>query len=201
VRHIVAGEYASTQTLAKRAFNNSNSHLIKAEACYHMARAYHAEGKYRPALQWYNQSVKEAPAFLPPTFGLGQMYLVDSQADEKKAIECFEKVLAHSPDNVDALRVLGMLYASTRRHAPRLDRAPAPPRPRLQRLEVRLFLARGARPEMALEKLSRVTELAPNDVGGWLELAKLHEKVRGRARKGWWVVWGGGGGERVGGAA
>jgi len=34
-----------------------------------------------------------------------------------------------------------------------------------------MLYAKSRRPEKAKEKLVRVTELAPNDVGGWLELA------------------------------
>ena len=71
--------------------------------CFHIARCFHAKTDYASALQWYSQSAKEAPAYTAPQFGLGQMHLVNS--DTQKAIDAFERVLKHSPENVDALKV------------------------------------------------------------------------------------------------
>ena len=137
-------QHTKAQTLAKRAYQASASPAIRAEACFHMARTFHAQGDHSSALQWYTQSSKEKPDYAMPLFGLGQMHLINN--DPEKAVRYFERTLRHAPDNVDTLRVLGHLYAaSPDKHA------------------------------LALQKLQRATELAPDDVGAWLELAKLHE--------------------------
>ena len=51
---------------------------IRAEACFHMARTFHAQGDHSSALQWYTQSSKEKPDYAMPLFGLGQMHLVNN---------------------------------------------------------------------------------------------------------------------------
>ena len=109
------GEYEKAQALAKRAFGLSASAAVRADSCFHMARCFHAQADYKSALQWYTQATVESPTYEPPIFGLGQMHL--KSGDEKKAIGCFERVLASNADSV----------TSPPRPAPP---APAPP-PRL----------------------------------------------------------------------
>lgn len=111
----VQAQHAKAQTLAKRAYQASASPAIRAEACFHMARTFHAQGDHSSALQWYTQSSKEKPDYAMPLFGLGQMHLINN--DPEKAVRYFERTLRHAPDNVDTLRVLGHLYAASDRHA------------------------------------------------------------------------------------
>jgi tetratricopeptide (TPR) repeat protein len=108
-------EHAKAQTLAKRSYLASASPAIRAEACYHMARSFHAQGDNSSALQWYTQSGKERPEYSMPLFGLGQMHM--SHNDNNKAVLYFERALKHSPENVETLRVLGHLYAETGKRA------------------------------------------------------------------------------------
>ena len=68
-----------------------------------------------------------------------------SHGEGGKAALYFERALKHAPESVETLRVLGHLYAASDRRV------------------------------LALQHLSRATELAPDDVGAWLEMAKLHE--------------------------
>jgi len=114
------GQYEKAKVLAQRAFRNSASNKIRAESCYHMGRAFHAQCDHASALQWYGQAAKENADYLPPQYGLGQMHLVNH--DNSKAIECFEKVLKEAPDNVDALKVIGTLYALTDRRTLAINR-------------------------------------------------------------------------------
>ena len=104
-------EHAKAQTLAKRSYLASASPAIRAEACYHMARSFHAQGDHSSALQWYTQSGKERPEYPMPLFGLGQMHM--SHNDNNKAVLYFERALKHAPESVETLRVLGHLYAET----------------------------------------------------------------------------------------
>ena len=92
------GEYEKAQALAKRAFGLSASAAVRADSCFHMARCFHAQADYKSALQWYTQATVESPTYEPPIFGLGQMHL--KSGDEKKAIGCFERVLASNADSV-----------------------------------------------------------------------------------------------------
>ena len=41
--------------------------------------------------------------------------------DTTKAIECFERVLKHTPDNVDALKLLGSLYSAAHKRTRALE--------------------------------------------------------------------------------
>jgi RNA polymerase-associated protein CTR9 len=67
------GEYDQAKALAQRAFRHSTSPSVRAEAAYHMGRVFHAQIDFSSALQWYSQASKEAPTFLPPHYGLGQV--------------------------------------------------------------------------------------------------------------------------------
>ena len=58
--------------------------------------------------------------------------------DNEKAVRYFERTLKHSPESVETLRALGHLYASSERRS------------------------------LAMQTLTKATELAPNDVGAWL---------------------------------
>ncbi|EOD29899.1 hypothetical protein EMIHUDRAFT_72710, partial [Emiliania huxleyi CCMP1516] len=141
------GEYDKATALAKRGYAAAEQSARDEPRVAERRRVFHAKSDFSSALQWYMQATKLAPSLLPPYYGLGQMHLVNN--DERAALDCFEKVLASSPDNVDALKLAGMLYT---RIKPRRD-------------------------ELATQRLTRATELAPLDVVAWLELAKVHESA------------------------
>ena len=109
------GQYPQSLTLAQRAHTHADSQAkaIKAESCYHIARAHHAQDEYGQALIWYNLALKTNPEYLAPQFGLGQMCLANSE--DRKAIQCFERVLKAQPTNVEALKVLGRPHAQAGR--------------------------------------------------------------------------------------
>ena len=71
-------------------------------------------------------------------------------ADDKKALACFERVLRFQPQNTDALKALGHLYRKEGRHAD------------------------------ALAKLTLASEAAPADPSVWLELAQLQQRMPGQ---------------------
>lgn len=58
------------------ALNYTDNEAMRAESCYHLARAYHAERDFEEAFRYYYQASHLAPEkFVLPLFGLGQMYL------------------------------------------------------------------------------------------------------------------------------
>lgn len=63
------------QHLALHAFHNTENEAMRAESCYQLARAFHSQGDYDQAFQYYYQATQFAPAnFVLPHYGLGQMY-------------------------------------------------------------------------------------------------------------------------------
>lgn len=83
-------DYTKVQHLALHAFHNTENEAMRAESCYQMARAYHAQRDFDQAFQYYYQSTQFAPNnFVLPHYGLGQMYIYrgDSEnAGELKTI-------------------------------------------------------------------------------------------------------------------
>lgn len=58
------------------ALNYTENEAMRAESCYHLARAYHAERDYDEAFRYYYQASHLASEkFVLPLFGLGQTYL------------------------------------------------------------------------------------------------------------------------------
>lgn len=101
------------------------------------------------------------PEYPLAQFALGQMYIW--KGEKELAIECFEKVRAEYPDNVDTQKVLGSLLASTRAKTPEEDLR---------------------RKERAYQFLKRVTEQRPKDVDAWIELAQVLEQQPAQALAG-----------------
>ncbi|RMZ97826.1 RNA polymerase-associated CTR9 -like protein, partial [Brachionus plicatilis] len=140
-------EYQKVQQLAMHAFHNTENELIRAETCYQLARSYHVQGDYDQAFQYYYQATQfNSSSFILPFFGLGQMYL--HRSDPENAALCFEKVLKSSPNNYEAMKILGTIYSSSKEPEKK---------------------------EMAKSNFKKVTELCPDDVEAWIEYAQLLE--------------------------
>ena len=138
-------DYAKVQQLALHAFHNTENEAMRAESCYHLARAFHAQGDYKQAFQYYYQATQFAPAhFVLPHFGLGQLYI--ERGDTENAAQCFERVLKAQPGNYETMRILGSLYANSDNEERR---------------------------EIAKSHLKKVTDQNPNDVEAWMELAQI----------------------------
>lgn len=141
-------EYNKVQHLALHAFHGTEVEAMQAESCYQMARAFHVQGDYDQAFQYYYQATQFAsPNFILPHFGLGQMYI--ARGDANNAAQCFEKVLKATPGNYETLKILGSLYSTS------------------TDLEKR---------ETAKNHLKKVTEQYPDDVEAWIELAGILEQ-------------------------
>jgi RNA polymerase-associated protein CTR9 len=75
-------DYSKVQHLALHAFHNTENEAMRAESCYQLARAFHVQGDYDQAFQYYYQATQFAPtAFVLPHFGLGQMYIYRGDAE------------------------------------------------------------------------------------------------------------------------
>jgi len=142
-------DYHKVQHLALHAFHNTENEAMRAESCYQLARAFHVQGDYDQAFQYYYQATQFAtPTFVLPHFGLGQMYVY--RGDTENASQCFEKVLKAQPGNYETMKILGSLYASSDNEEKR---------------------------EIAKSHLRKVTEQFPEDVEAWIELAQILEQT------------------------
>lgn len=84
-------DYNKVQPLAMHAFHNTENESVRAEACFQLARAFHIQGDFEQAFQYYYQATQfNANTFILPFFGLGQMYLYKNEPENAAA--CFEKV-------------------------------------------------------------------------------------------------------------
>ncbi|KAL7034537.1 hypothetical protein ACKWTF_008002 [Chironomus riparius] len=141
-------DYMKVQHLALHAFHNTENEAMRAESCYQMARAYHAQRDFDQAFQYYYQSTQFAPNnFLLPHYGLGQMYIY--RGDSENAAQCFEKVLKIQPNNYETMKILGSLYANSPSQSKR---------------------------DTAKSHLKKVTEQVPDDFEAWIELAQILEQ-------------------------
>lgn len=140
-------DYQKVQQLAMHAFHNTENEAIRAEACYQLARSYHVLQDLDQAFQYYYQATQfNSTNFILPFFGLGQMYLYKN--DPENAALCFEKILKTNPGNYESMKILGSIYASSKDPEKR---------------------------ELAKQNFKKVTELFPDDVEAWIELAQILE--------------------------
>jgi len=142
-------DYSKVQHLALHAFHNTENEAMRAESCYQLARAFHVQGDYDQAFQYYYQATQFASSnFVLPHFGLGQMYVY--RGDTENAALCFERVLKAQPGNYETMKILGSLYAASTSQSKR---------------------------DIAKTHLKKVTEQFPDDVEAWIELAQILEQT------------------------
>lgn len=92
-------DYEKVQHLALHAFHNTENEAMRAESCYQMARAYHAQRDFDQAFQYYYQSTQFAPNnFVLPHYGLGQMYIYRGDSE-------------NAGDNFNILKVFKILFS------------------------------------------------------------------------------------------
>lgn len=140
-------DYTKVHQLGMHAFHNTENESIRAETCYQLARSYHIQGDFEQAFQYYYQATQfNANSFILPFFGLGQMYLYKN--DNENAALCFEKVLKTNPNNYETMKILGTIYSSSKDAEKR---------------------------KQAKANFKKVTEMCPDDVEAWIELAQILE--------------------------
>ncbi|XP_029341274.1 RNA polymerase-associated protein CTR9 homolog [Acyrthosiphon pisum] len=138
-------DYKKCEFFARTALENTENEVMRAESCYQIARNFHAQNNYDQAFQYYYQAVQFTPVtFVLPLYGLGQMYI--HVGDKENAAQCFEKVLKAHPENYESLKSLASLYADSKNQQ---------------------------KQDIAKSHLKKVTELVPDDVEAWIELAQI----------------------------
>jgi tetratricopeptide (TPR) repeat protein len=105
-------EYDKTLALAQKALQATQATRSRAEACFHIARAYHAQDDLDQAFQYYQQAIKLQADHPLALYGLGQAHMHRNEDDA--ALSCFEKVLKAFPDNWEVMFVVGSLLANKR---------------------------------------------------------------------------------------
>ena len=117
-------EFNRCVQLATVAIKSTDMDEIKAEAYYQLGRSFHKQGDYENAFNYYYKSTNLAsecyPTFVLPFYGLGQLLIyraerVNSKESDRidymnRAIEAFETVLKHYPNNYESMKILGSLY-------------------------------------------------------------------------------------------
>ena len=69
------------------AFHGTEVETMRSESCYQLARAFHVQGDYDQAFQYYYQATQfAAPGFVLPHFGLGQMYLARQDSENVRDV-------------------------------------------------------------------------------------------------------------------
>ncbi|UJR10596.1 hypothetical protein I4U23_014793 [Adineta vaga] len=142
-------DYVRVRQLAMHALNYTENEAMRAESCYHLARAHHAERDYEEAFRYYYQATHLAPEkFVLPLFGLGQMYL--QREDTTNASDCFEKILKIHPNDHESMKILASIYAES---------------------------SDQDRRDKAREFLKKVTQHDEHDIDSWIQLAEILEGV------------------------
>ncbi|CAM0138900.1 protein required for normal CLN1 and CLN2 G1 cyclin expression [Umbelopsis sp. WA50703] len=102
-------DFAKSVKCATRSYNISRQNQVKAEAAYQVARAQHQMQQYDDAFKHYGEALQLNPDHILSQFGIGQIHLNRGEID--KAIQYFDKVYTTEPRCIEALKVLGSLYA------------------------------------------------------------------------------------------
>ncbi|KAJ3357536.1 protein required for normal CLN1 and CLN2 G1 cyclin expression [Entophlyctis luteolus] len=103
------GLYQKAELVAKAAIANTDSASLKAEAQGILAKSFHAQGKFAEASEMYSKATDVGPSSIPYIFGLGQMHI--QNGEHQKALDCFEKILAKDPENLEALKKVASVCA------------------------------------------------------------------------------------------
>lgn len=103
-----AKDFAKAQKLASNSLLYASTDRSKAEAYFVLAKIAHASNSILEAFEYYQQSAKHAPSFLPAIFGLGQCFL--ARNDLANAATMLEKVFDVDAGCVEAARLLSLIY-------------------------------------------------------------------------------------------
>lgn len=110
----------NVETLAKKAIEYTDIGTVASDGWYLLARKHHYAGEYERALLYYRKSNEgrfekprgaagEERGFLPARLGIGQVQIL--MKDLGSAKFSFEKILTHYPKCIEAMTILGTLYA------------------------------------------------------------------------------------------
>ncbi|KAJ3299975.1 protein required for normal CLN1 and CLN2 G1 cyclin expression [Borealophlyctis nickersoniae] len=95
--------------LAERSLKFATVDAVRAEALLSKGRALQAQRKYSEAYNCFREAAKLSPESLPIQYALGQLHYYKGEVDE--AIQCFEKILAKEPNNIETITKLAFIYS------------------------------------------------------------------------------------------
>ncbi|KAF0991486.1 hypothetical protein HZS_6784 [Henneguya salminicola] len=142
-------EYSKVERLATLAMQHTNNDHVRAYSFYLLGRCYHVKKNYDNSFNYYYQSTQLASSkFVLPWFGLGQIYLKRDEIDN--AINCFEKVLAVSSNNIETIKLVCLCYLKSNRED---------------------YLMK------AKDLYKKMVHLYPNEEDSWIGLAEVYQST------------------------
>ncbi|KAF8430352.1 hypothetical protein EV426DRAFT_556702 [Tirmania nivea] len=110
----------NVEALAKKAIEYTDIGTVASDGWYLLARKHHYAGEYERALSYYKKSNEgrfekprgaagEERGYLPARLGMGQVQVLMKEYGPAKYT--FEKILTHYPKCIEAMTILGALYA------------------------------------------------------------------------------------------
>lgn len=106
---IVKGKITTATKLSERAIQYSGSKRGLSEAYYQLARGYHTTKEFDSAARYYQLAYEASTENTLAAIGLGQMQIQRNEVQLAKVT--FDNILKKDPRCVEAMTVLGSLYA------------------------------------------------------------------------------------------
>lgn len=102
--------YASVTKLAEKVLDYTDVPAIQSDAYYWIGRTHHQLHQYDHAMAFYQKARSTNEANLPAAIGIGQLQVL--QNDLISAKLSFERLLEQHPKCIEALTILGFIYAN-----------------------------------------------------------------------------------------
>jgi len=171
-------DYSRIESLARKAYKNTDNAEIRAEAAYILGRNFHEQGDFASAKDFYDRSLKHWPDFTLAQFAKAQMLLFKS-----------EKTMAVSlSKNPDKEKKRKQTVEQTRMKASGIFEKVSKDykTDRDTSTFAAWTMSRMNRRQPAQSLLRQVTQLHPEDTEAWLELARIQQKedVLSQTKKG-----------------
>lgn len=159
-------DYAKADTLLRKAISSGGSEAgFRSEALFMLGKIAHVQGKLDEAWKLYGEAVALNNNLLMAQFGLAQCLV--ARGDLEGAISGLERVLAKAPKCLEALRLLALLLAQTKKDPQRAEQLLRETlsrdldSPAVNRAELWLALASILPPESALQAYREAQALIP----------------------------------------
>ncbi|KAJ3019766.1 protein required for normal CLN1 and CLN2 G1 cyclin expression [Thoreauomyces humboldtii] len=113
-RKLIQKDYARAERYADRAFQNTTTPSLQAEAMFCKAKALWAQNSFKEATKCLGEAAALNPNSMPVQFALASGYAQQGQFES--ACQCLEAILAKEPDNTEVLVRLASLYSQSASH-------------------------------------------------------------------------------------
>jgi RNA polymerase-associated protein CTR9 len=102
--------YTNVIKLCEKVLEYTDVRSIQSDAYYWIGRTHHQLGQYDRAMAFYQRSRATNETNLPAAIGIGQLQVL--QSDMISAKLTFERLLEQYPKCIEALTILGFMYAN-----------------------------------------------------------------------------------------